>query len=399
MAKNTHLEHLEDDILNQGSQGGKNAIEFLRSLGKMLTEKNSTGIMVTTKWDGAPAIVCGTNPENGKFFVGTKSVFAKTEPKLCYTNQDIINFYGEEGQLQNKLRTCLEYLPKIGIKGVIQGDLLFTNDKGLANIDGQNMITFRPNTITYAVPRDSDLGSKVSLAKMGIVFHTRYTGNTIAEMNASFGVDINSFNRTQDVYVATATFRDATGAANFSTEQLAAYNAAVNRAEGSLRQASTFLDVIGATGESKFLMTSLFKRYFNTYIVSGQGIKNTQNVASNFSKFYVGLLDKEILSKKTKTAQDKYLKMKQDGLQFIKANERAIYMTVASYINLQTAKGMVITQLAKVNTFGTFLKTDDGYKVTAPEGFVAIKSGSALKLVDRLEFSKANFTIAKDWDK
>jgi hypothetical protein len=399
MAKNTHLEHLEDDILNQGSQGGKNAIEFLRSLGKMLTEKNSTGIMITTKWDGAPAIVCGTNPENGKFFVGTKSVFAKTEPKLCYTNQDITNFYGEEGQLVNKLRTCLQYLPRIGINGVLQGDLLFTNDRGLANINGKNMITFRPNTITYAVPRDTDLGSKVSLAKMGIVFHTRYTGNTIAEMNASFGVDINSFNNNQDVYVATATFRDATGAANFSTEQLTAYNAAVNRAEGSLRQASTFLDILGATGESKFLMTSLFKRYFNTYIVSGQGVKNTQDVSANFSKFYVGLLDKEILSKKTKTAQDKYLKMKQDGLQFIEANKRAIYMTVASYINLQTAKGMVINQLAKVNTFGTFLKTDDGYKVTAPEGFVAIKSGSALKLVDRLEFSRANFTVAKDWDK
>ena len=399
MAKNTHLEHLEDDILNQGSQGGKNAIQFLRSLGKMLTEKNTTGIMITTKWDGAPAVVCGTNPENGKFFVGTKSVFAKTEPKLCYTNQDIVNFYGEEGQLANKLRTCLQYLPRIGITGVLQGDLLFTNDRGLANIDGQNMITFRPNTITYAVPRDTDLGSKVSLAKMGIVFHTRYNGNTIAEMDASFGVDINSFNNNQDVYVATATFRDATGAANFSTEQLSVYNGAVNRAEGSLRQASTFLDVLGATGESKFLMTSLFKRYFNTYIISGQGVKNTQDVASNFSKFYVGLLDKEILSKKTKTTQDKYLKMKQDGLQFIEANKRAIYMTVASYINLQTAKGMVINQLAKVNTFGTFLKTDDGYKVTAPEGFVAIKSGSALKLVDRLEFSRANFTVAKDWDK
>ena len=142
-----------------------------------------------------------------------------------------------------------------------------------------------------------------------------------------------------------------------------------------------------------------FKQYFNTYIKSGQGLTNTRDVARNFAGYYIQLLDKEVMSKKTKAAQDKYLQMKKEGLAFIKTNENAIYMTVASYMNLQTAKAMIVNQLAKVKTFGTFLQTDDGYKVTAPEGFVAIKDGAALKLVDRLEFSKANFTIAKNWDK
>ena len=159
------------------------------------------------------------------------------------------------------------------------------------------------------------------------------------------------------------------------------------------------MDILTATGESKFLMSSLFKRFFNSYISQGKTLTSSREVAGAFGTFYSGLLDKEILSKKTKATQDKYLQMKNTGLQFIKANERAIYMTVASYMNLQAAKSMVIGQLAKVNTFGTFLKTDDGYKVTAPEGFVAIKSGNALKLVDRLEFSRANFTVAKDWDR
>jgi hypothetical protein len=237
------------------------------------------------------------------------------------------------------------------------------------------------------------------MAKMGIVFHTSYSGPTVPEMNASFGVDISNFSPSVDVYVATATFRDATGAAKFDSQQMLSYTAAVNRAEGSLRQASTFLDVLTATGESKFLMSSLFKRFFNSYISQGKTLTSAREVAGAFGTFYSGLLDKEILSKKTKATQDKYLQMKNTGLQFIKANERAIYMTVASYMNLQAAKSMVIGQLAKVNTFGTFLKTDDGYKVTAPEGFVAIKSGNALKLVDRLEFSRANFTVAKDWDR
>ena len=398
MAKNTHLEHLEDDILNNGSVGGMNAIAFLRELGKFLSHQASS-VAITTKWDGAPAIVCGINPENNKFFVGTKSVFAKTEPKLCYTVADITKFYGEEGQLAAKLRTCLQYLSNLNIRGVLQGDLLFTNDKQSRIINGESVIAFRPNTITYTVPSESDFGNKISNAKMGIVFHTRYTGPSIAEMSATFGVDIGNLTPSSNVYVATASFTDATGAASFTTEQLRLYSAAVNRAEGSLRQASTFLNILSSTGSSKFLMTTLFKQYFNTYIKSGQGLTNSRDVARNFAGYYIQLLDKEVLSKKTKAAQDKYLQMKREGLAFIKTNENAIYMTVASYMNLQTAKAMIVNQLAKVKTFGTFLQTEDGYKVTAPEGFVAIRDGSALKLVDRLEFSKANFTIAKNWDK
>lgn len=397
MSKNTHLEHLEDDILNNGSEGGKNAIAFLRELGDMLTQKNSS-IRVTTKWDGAPAIICGVDPVSKQFFVGTKSVFAKTAPKICYTNKDIDIFY-PEGQLNNKLKTALEHLPKLGIRGVIQGDLLFTDDKTSGTINGERVISFRPNTITYTVPVGSKLASKISAAKVGIVFHTRYSGPTIPEMTAGFGVDVSGFNETSDVYVTSATFTDATGAANFTPVELRAYTAAVNRAEGSLKQASKFLDILTATGESKFVMAKLFKTYFNTFIREGKRLTNAMDVATQFSSYYSSLLDKEIESKKTVAAKNKYLKMKTDGLQFISTNKQSIYMTVASYMNLQTAKNMVIRQLEKVKTLGTFIKTEDGYKVTAPEGFVAIKSGSALKLVDRLEFSRANFTVAKDWDK
>ncbi len=398
MAKNTHLEHLEDDILNQGSLGGKNAIAFLRELGNFLHTQRSN-LTITTKWDGAPAVVCGTDPQNGKFFVGTKSVFAKTEPKICYTIADITKFYGEDGQLSQKLRKCLIHLKNLNIRGVLQGDLLFTDDKVTRIINGENLITFRPNTITYAVPSESKLGKEIDASELGIVFHTRYTGPSISEMSASFGVDVDSLAKDSSVSVFSSTFKDVSGIANFSPEQYRNYNAAVNRAEGSLRQASTFLDVLRETGTSKFMMATLFKQYFNTYIKSGEGVRNTRDVASNFARYYIQLLDKEILSKKTKSAQDKYLQMKKEGLAFISKNDNAIYMTVASYINLQTAKKMVINQLAKVNTLGTFLQTDDGFKVTAPEGFVAIKDGAALKLVDRLEFSRANFTIAKNWDK
>ena len=110
-------------------------------------------------------------------------------------------------------------------------------------------------------------------------------------------------------------------------------------------------------------------------------------------------MDKEIASKKTERTQKKYKDMKDMGLKFIQANQRPIYFTIASYMNLQEAKLFVIRKLEQVKDLGTFLKTEHGYRVTAPEGFVAIKSGKALKLVDRLEFSRANFSAAKSWDK
>ena len=395
MAKNTHLEHLEDDILNNGTEGGKNAIIFLRELGKMLTEPKSS-IRVTTKWDGAPAVICGTDPENGEFFVGTKSVFAKTNPKKMYTMKQVDENYS--GQLASKLKDCLKYLSNVGIKGVLQGDLLFTNDKKVATIDGKRMISFQPNTIVYAVPEKSELGKQIARAKLGIVFHTEYSGPTTAEMNASFGVDITNLNKNSDVYVATATFSDASGEAVFNQAELQKFNSAVNQAEGSLKQASKFLNILGETGQGKFLLSTLFKQFFNTYIRQGKSIPNVNRVIQEFSGYYRTLLQKEIDSKKTVAAKNKYVKIQEDGLKFIESNKRAIYFTIASYSNLQSAKGLLIKKLEKVKTLGTFLRTESGYKVTAPEGFVAIRSGKALKLVDRLEFSRANFTATKNWD-
>ena len=396
MAKNTHLEHLEDDIVNSGKVGGFNAIKFLRELGKMLSEPTSS-IRVTTKWDGAPAIVCGRTPDNGAFFVGTKSVFAKTHPKLMFNDYMIDSVYN--GNLATILKECLKYFSQIGITGVIQGDLLYTNQtKTIKSINNQQCVTFTPNTITYAVPVDSMVGQQIINSKIGIVFHTSYTGKNMRSMNATFGVDTKNLNGTKDVYVSSATFEDASGAANLDTTELSKYNSLVNKAEGSLKQASTFLNEIKEFGQSKFMMNVMFKSFMNRFIRAGVPIRDAQSTSDLFVGFYSNQLDREIASKKTKSAKDKYIKMKSDGLQFLKTNSRSLYFTVASYINLIEAKTFIIKKLERVKTLGTFLRTDNGYEVTAPEGFVAIKSGNALKLVDRLEFSRANFTAAKDWE-
>ena len=396
MAKNTHLEHLEDDILNNGSEGGKASIAFLRSLGKMLSQGDSSSMKVTTKWDGAPAIICGIDPTTDMFFVGNKSVFAKTSPKVCY-NFDVIDHYYPTSGLNYVLKECLSYFMKLGIQGVIQGDLLFTeNTKKLTTVNGKRCVVFQPNTITYAIPLDTDLGKRVNASKIGIVFHTNYTGSSLPEMSAGFGVDVSPYQGNSDIAVFSSDFVDASGSANFTVSELQKFKSSVNQAEGSLRQASKFLDAM--KGTDRFAFNTVFKQFFNTYIRGGRSIPSTNKVVSDFALYYTTLLDKEIDSKKSASGKKKWEDVKMNGLKFIAANQRSIYMTVASYKNLTAAKLMIVRKLERVKTIGTFLKDGNGYKVTAPEGFVAIKSGQATKLVDRLEFSVANFTTDKNWD-
>ena len=186
MAKNTHLTHIEDRIITDGASGGREAIAMLKMMGDFLDGKSAPRPLVTEKWDGAPAVICGTNPENGQFFVGTKSVFAKTAPKLCYTDDDIQRFYGSSA-LATKLKMCLKYLNG-AVRGVLQGDLMFTDDKKQESIEGKQFVTFRPNTLTYAAPADSPLGKQILAAKLGIVFHTKYTGTSMSTMTAGFNV-------------------------------------------------------------------------------------------------------------------------------------------------------------------------------------------------------------------
>ncbi len=214
--KNLHLEHLEDELINNGSRGAREAIEFASSLVKMLAGKASKKYNITVKWDGAPAVFAGINPENGKFFVGSKSVFNVT-PKINYTNADIDQ--NHTGGLAAKLKVALASLSKLGIKNVLQGDMMYSDDLSSANIDGVNYITFTPNTITYAVPTDSDLANQIVKSKMGIIFHTEYTGKDMQSMKASFGPDISYLRKTADVWFDDATLKDESGVATFTIKR------------------------------------------------------------------------------------------------------------------------------------------------------------------------------------
>ena len=391
--KNTHLEHLEDNILNAGSAGGLETVEFLQGFGNMLSGKKSE-LNISTKWDGAPAIVCGRDPVNQRFFVGTKSVFNKVNPKVCYDDTDIDRYYQAE-ILRRKLKTCLKYLSQTGIVGVMQGDLLFTEeDKKYAKIGGKQVVTFQPNAITYAVPVDSLKGISVMEAKLGIVFHTLYFGETLQDMKAVFNPNwqLHTIHTDENIFIANANFADEAGVTKFNVKESAKFTALINRATGSLKKSSEFLNIIHEYGTSKFIMAVLFKQFFNQRIRKGQGIVDTKRVAYDFAQFYSTKMDEEIGNKKSEKGKSKYIEMKRNGLAFIAKYEMDIYFTVASYISIRTAKKMIINQLNKVKEIQTFV---DGV-ASQPEGYVVSYNGNALKFVDD-EFRRANITVVKQW--
>ena len=394
--KNTHLEHLEDDIINNGAKGGDNAINFLKSVRNMLAGNTGGAVNMTVKWDGAPAIICGTNPENGKFFVGTKSVFNKT-PKINYSIADIRKNHGTTGA-GAKLIYCFNYLKRLPIKGILQGDLLFTDDKTNATIDGETMITFTPNTITYAVPADSGIGRQIARAKMGIVFHTSYTGKDMKSLSAGFGTVRGSGG--SNIFLASAQYTDKSGSVKFNKGELKVFDAQIRMAEGSLSKAGPMLNEMSKSSSDQFSVGFRLKTFFNHFIKTTQGnMGKVRDMQKRFETYYENTLDNEIASKKTDRGKAPYIKAKKDGMAFIKRNRTALYFAIASHITLANCKNTLLRKMNQIQSIGHFVRTSNGYRVTAPEGYVAVdRVAGAVKLVDRLEFSRTNFTLPKGWN-
>ena len=396
-AKNTHLEHLEDNIINTGYSGGLEAVEFLKSLRNMLLGSSRRKVNLSVKWDGAPAVFCGRNPENGKFFVGSKSIF-NVNPKINYTVSDIRRNHA--GGLADKLIVCLKELPKLNIKGVVQGDLLFTpKDIEKVSIRGENSIAFKPNTITYAVPENTDLAKKILRAKLGIIFHTTYTGRKMSDLKASFGVNVNSFTKTPSVFFDDASYKDTSGVASFTDAESERYDNILRMAMGSISKGKRILNLL-KTQSSLLSVGARLKIFFNDFIKRGRQISGTRKLQSDFRKYYASVLDDEISKVKTDRAKQRYENIRDEGLKFIDRYEQEIYFAIASYISLQTAKNFLVSKMNQIKSIGTFLQTNNGFQITNPEGYVAVdRMGNAVKLVDRLEFSTANFNLQKNWIK
>jgi hypothetical protein len=395
--KNVHLEHIEDEVLNFGVSGARSAINFLQSLRNMLAGNAESKVNVTTKWDGAPAIFAGVNPENAKFFVGTKGVF-NVNPKLNYTDEDIDNNHPTEG-LNQKLKVALRYLPKLGIKGVLQGDMMFTKgDIKKQVIGGESYITFQPNTIVYAVPSDIKLARSMLDAQIGVVFHTSYTGKKMQDMKASFNVDLGGLTNTKDVWFRDASFVDTSGSATFTEEETKQLTTILSLAGRTFQNINSM--VLNRISSNEVIKTYI-KTFNNAKVREGKKISNTNQHTLELIRWVEAKLNKDIADVKKEETKRKRIAAKTELMRFFRQNAAQLRSIFDLQNLLVDAKLMIVRKLETVKSIGTFVKTDDGFRITAPEGFVAVDrlKGNAVKLVDRLEFSQANFNASKNWDK
>ena len=400
--KNLHLEHLEDEILNYGIDGGRAALNFLRSQRDMLAGASRSSVNMTVKWDGAPAIFAGIDPSDGKFFVAKKSVF-NVEPKLYKTSAEIDADLS--GALNSKFKVALAEFSKLGIKGVLQGDLMFTDDVETETIEGTKYYTFQPNTIIYAVPVDSGLGKVINKAKVGVVWHTTYTGNELQDMKASFGADIKGLSKPTSIWMDDATYKDVSGKATFNEKETAEIT-------GVLSQVGSTFQKINAPTLKKFLalqdslagglIGASLKTYNNSKVRAGEIINNPSAHAAGYVKWVEISIQKQIDNAKSVKGKEKYTKIQKEYVREFHKHTKNLEQVIRFQNLLVDAKMQIIKKLDSVKGLtDTFVKTKNGFKVTNPEGYVAIDrvSGGAVKLVDRMEFSFNNFTAVKAWDK
>ncbi len=394
--KNTHMTHIEDKVLYGGVKGTREAILALRSLRDTLGGKHDGSISV--KWDGAPAVFAGIDPRDNRFFVAKKGIFNKS-PKVYKSDSDIDA--DTSGDLNTKLKLALKHFSTLGIKGVIQGDLLFTSaDIKSSKIKGGQYVTFHPNTIVYAIPANTEMAKEIKSAKIGVVWHTTYTGKTFETMKASYGVNVSKLNKNKNVWQQDAMLRDMTRftMSKKDTEEV----------NGYLSQAGKLFNQISGTTlrqlEANDKLAQMVETFNNTYVRKGEVVGNTTQHTNNLIRWINQKFDRERMARKSARGQSAVDQRREEILKFFSpANKKSLIKMFDLQKVIVLAKLKLINILNRLNNAKTFLKTRKGYRTTGQEGYVAIDKlgGDAVKIVDRMEFSFANFNpnILKGWDK
>ena len=398
--KNTHMEHLEDNLLNAGVEGARQSINYLRSLRDMLAGKSRSAVNVTVKWDGAPAVFAGIDPSDGKFFVAKKGIFNKN-PKVYKTKADVDA--DTKGDLNVKMNLALKHLPAMNIKGVIQGDFLYAKkDIKKVQIDGESYITFHPNTIVYAIPAKSPLATKILRSEIGVVWHTNYRGKSFESMSASFGEKIASnLKDTRSVWSVDAAYKDVTGNATMTQTETDAVTLLLSAAGKQFNKVNKA--TFDGISENEELLTRV-KTYLNVKVRAGEKIADPSKFVTDMVDWIYEYYQKEIDKLKSEKGKANWTEKRKEVMAYFSNIDKSQIVALFELYNMIVeVKLLIITKLDKAKAIGTFLKTKDGYRVTEQEGSVAIDrmGKNAVKLVDRMGFSKVNFSdeFIKGWQK
>ena len=366
-----HLEHAEDHPINAGAEGFKHGFHTLEGVHNLLQGKHSK-VSISTKYDGSPSVVFGHHPENKKFFVASKSAFNK-DPKLNYSADDIEKNHGHAPGLVSKLKSALTHLPKVTpSKGVYQGDFMYSKgDKDVASKG--DSYHFKPNTITYSAKKNSEHGKAIKNAKIGIVVHTAYHGKNLEDMKAEYNAGLGGFKHHSDVHVISPKYDTKT--AHYTPEAQTAYEGHMKKAVAAHTKIKDYSHLEGHR--------DTIKPYINNSVKADE-TPSTEG----YKKFLSGHHAKSMAAVKSPAAKERKQNAAAADMQHIEAHKTDFDNTFKLHHHLQKAKDVLNNVLS---SSPQQFHHSIGGTLTKPEGHVAVIDNRPTKLVDRAEFSKANF--------
>lgn len=369
-----HLEHAEDHVINAGNEGFSHAYHNLKDVHDKLSGKNNE-TKVTMKYDGSPSVVFGRHPQTGRFFVGSKSTFNKN-PKINYTPEDIEKNHGHAPGLVAKLKAALAHLPKVTPKkGVFQGDIMHTAED-VHETDGK--VHFTPNTITYSAPKGSAHGRAALNSKIGIAVHTKYNGKNLEDMKAEYAPDLNEFGLHKDVHLI-STEHDL-GQIKYTPQQKEKFAKAMAAAASANKKSKP------ETYEAIKGHEIPLKTYINHTVRTG-----TKPSVEGFMSHYMKSHQKKIEGVKTAASKATKTSAMESDIAHVQRNRAHFQNVLNQHKALQKAKDVLANTLSSNAEFN---HTINGKK-SKPEGFVVVRHNRPTKIVDRAEFSAANFNRDK----
>ena len=396
------MTHVEDLVILNGMTGAQSAIQYLENVFELLKGNSKVKLSLTVKWDGAPAIFAGIDPTDKHFFVAKKSLF-NANPILYKSASDIISDENLSSDLAHKMSIAFTQFSSLGIKNIIQGDIMFTYDTvHPKSINGENYITFHPNAIVYAVPADTELAHQISTAQIGVVWHTTYSGSKLDSLQASFGIPIASrLRHNPKVWMQDATYKDYSGMVTFTAAETSKIQELLNNAKALYHSIDS--ELFGMISTDKNIQT-LMLTFGNAVIKTGEHIPNPANYIDAMMKWIQERYQQTIDTKKKEVTKQRISQEASEVLAIFGPNSKYrkdlidLYTLINALIDLKT---ILIGKLAFNENMRMFVQTTDGFQLTNPEGVVAIDhlSGNAVKLVNRLVFSKNNFdpNVVKGW--
>ena len=396
--KLTHMTHAEDLIL-MGENGASLAYNALEGVYNTLKNNpDKIKFRTTRKIDGSPSVIAASN-YYGKTFVATKGFFAK-EPKYATTEEECSILYGKSPDLEYKMKSLLKYIPFIDIpeNEIWQGDFLFSDkDLKVENIEGEEYITFHPNTIIYSISTSNLISKELLKAKIGVAWHTVYRGPDFNSLKISFDADVDKLNKIPEVFQIDARLPQIKDSL-FTEEESSEIEDSLAEIKNSINAAINS-DFYKELDNDLILLLNTYRNY----VIKKFGSEDLNGLnADRFMEWINNRFIAEADKKKTQTAKDKIEKKRKDIDEFIMSNGNSLDLILKAQDEIRSLKNLFVDKLDNLGSMRTFVQYEDGKFVpTGQEGYaVSDDEGNVQKYVKRTVFSANNFNpnIKKGWD-